>query len=264
MTQDARQPPHSTADADRPVALVTGGAQRVGRAVALALAERGYDVALTYRRSADAARDTAQEIERSAVQAMTIEADLAEPDADATVHEALGQRFDRLDVLVNNAAMFSARAFGEIDVAEYDRFQAINARAPLMLMQRFAPMLGARFTGDDPTSAGRIVNFIDVHVLGEPMTRHGAYNASKAALLELTRTAAVELAPAITVNAVAPGVVAWAPDMSESYRQRYLARTPLGRAGTPEDAAGAVCWLACEAHYCTGQIIRVDGGRSLR
>ncbi len=110
---------------------------------------------------------------------------------------------------------------------------------------------------------GRIVNFIDIHVLGEPMAGYGAYNASKAALLELTRTAAVELGPAVTVNAIAPGVVAWASDLSQEYREQYLERTPLGRAGTPDDAAEAVRWLVCDAHYCTGQVIRVDGGRWL-
>lgn len=249
---------------DRPVALVTGGARRVGRAVCLALAQHGYDVALTFRQSRDDAQDTAHEIERCGARALTIEVDLADADADATAHHALARGFGRLDALVNNAAIFSPRSLGEIDPAEYDRFQAVNARTPLMLMQRFAPMLAARFDAADPTSAGRIVNFIDIHVLGEPMAHYGAYNASKGALLELTRTAAVELAPAITVNAVAPGVVAWADDMSETHREQYLARTPLGRAGTPEDAAGAVRWLVCEAHYCTGQIIRVDGGRSLR
>ncbi|MFW6060343.1 MAG: SDR family oxidoreductase [Phycisphaeraceae bacterium] len=246
------------------MALVTGGARRVGRAVALRLAGAGYDVALTYRQSESEARQVVEQIEQQGRRALAIRVDLAEPDADAQVHSALTARFDRLDALINNAAIFSPRRFGEIDVAEYDRFQAVNARAPLMLMQRFAPMLARHFDERDPASTGRVVNFIDIHVLGEPFAGYAAYNASKAALLELTSTAAVELGPSITVNAIAPGVVAWASDLDAEYRQRYLARTPLGRAGTPEDAAEAVRWLVCDAHYCTGQIIRVDGGRWLR
>lgn len=265
---DASTPPANDAPPGeseaRKVALVTGGARRVGRAVCLALAEAGYDVALTYRRSRDEAQAVARQIEGRGRRALAIAVDLTDPDADAQVHDALVKRFDRLDALVNNAAIFSPGPWGRIDVREYERYQAVNARTPLMLMQRFAPMLAAGYRADDPASPGRIVNFIDIHVLGEPMTGYAAYNASKAALLELTRSAAVELGPAVTVNAIAPGVVAWAPEMDETYRQGYLARTPLARAGTPEDAATATRWLVCEAHYCTGQVIRVDGGRALR
>ena len=257
--------PDQAHDGESPkVALVTGGARRVGRAAALQLADAGYDIALTYHHSADEAQAVAQRVEQRGRSALTIRVDLAGRDADAQVEIALRQRFDRLDALINNASMFAPTRLGELDADTYDRFQAVNARAPLMLTQRFAPWLAARFDADEPRSAGRIVNFIDIHVLGEPMPHYAAYNGSKAALMELTRTAAVDLGPAITVNAIAPGVVAWAEDFSDTYKQQYLARTPLQRAGTPDDAADAVRWLVTGAHYCTGQIIRVDGGRWLR
>ncbi|MEX0886878.1 MAG: SDR family oxidoreductase [Phycisphaeraceae bacterium] len=245
------------------VALVTGGARRVGRAVALALAGAGMDVAITYRQSAGDARRLVDTIEAMGRQALAIEADLAEPDAPEHVARAVEDRFGSLKALVNNAAIFAPTPITALDAATYDRFQAVNARAPAMLTQRLAGLLAAGFREDEPASTGRVVNFVDIHVMGEPTPGYAAYNASKAALLELTRSLAVELGPAVTVNGVAPGVVAWAPGMSEGYRQAYLERTPLGRAGTPADAAEAVRWLVCDAHYCTGQVIRVDGGRLL-
>jgi len=251
-------------DTERKVALVTGGARRVGAATALRLAEAGYDIAITYRASEDEAQRLVERVTALGRRACAIRVDLADDDADAQVFDAFSEHFARLDALVNNASVFAPSTFGEIDRDTYDRFQKVNARAPLMLTQRFAPWLAAHHDEHDPTTTGRIVNFVDIHVMGEPMPGYAAYNASKAALLELTRTSAVSLGPAVTVNAIAPGVVAWASDFSDDYKQRYLARTPLKRAGTPDDAADAVRWLVREAHYCTGEVIRIDGGRSLR
>ena len=250
--------------APRKVALVTGGARRVGAAAALRLAQAGYDIALTYRASEADAQATAGRITALGRAAQTIRVDLADDDADEQVYDAVTARFGRLDALINNASIFAPTPIEEMDGGTYDRYQAVNARAPLMLMRRFAPWLGAHFDENDPSTMGRVVNFVDIHVLGEPMPGYAAYNASKAALLELTRTAAVSLGPAVTVNAIAPGVVAWADDFSDEYKRRYLERTPLKRPGTPDDAAEAVRWLVCEAHYCTGEVIRIDGGRWLR
>ena len=245
------------------LAIVTGGAKRVGRAVALALAGAGLDVAITYRRSGEAAQQLVEQIESMGRRALAIELDLAQPDAADELAAAVEPRFDRVRALVNNAAIYWPTPLAELDASAYDTFQAVNARTPLLLARRLAPLLAAGFDAARPATAGRIVNFADIHVLGQPRPGYAAYSASKAAVLELTRSLAVELAPAVTVNAVAPGVVAWAQGMSEAGKQAYLARTPLGRPGTPADAAEAVRWLVCDAHYCTGQVIRVDGGRLL-
>jgi len=247
----------------RRVALVTGGARRVGRAVALRLAEAGLDVAITYRDSKDDAHAVVKELEALGAAAAAIHCDLADPGVAERVEEQLGLHFDRLDVLVHNAAIYSATPIGEITASTFDRFQAVNARGPLLLTQKLAPHLVRHYDREKRASAGRVIHLVDTHVMGQPTPRHAAYNASKAALLELTRSLAVELAPGITVNAVAPGVVAWEDSADEADRAAYLSRVPLARAGTPDDAAEVVRFLACEAHYTTGQVIRVDGGRLL-
>lgn len=264
MTRDAPDASTSPTPMQGKVALVTGGARRVGRAVALRLAERGMDVAITYRSSGDAAQQVVEQVRAMGRRAHAFEADLQQPDVGQTVRRRFEQQFDRLDALVNNAAIFWPRPLAQITPADYDQFQAVNARAPLLLIQALAPMLSHHWREDDPTSPGRVVNFIDAHVLGQPMAGYAAYAASKAALRQLTQSLAVELAPRVTVNAVAPGVVAWAEDFDEAQREQYLARVPLQRAGTPDDAAAAVRYLVCDAHYCTGQTLRVDGGRLLK
>jgi pteridine reductase len=245
------------------VALVTGGARRVGRACALALAEAGFDVAITYHQSPEAARAVVAELRKKRRSALAIEADLAQADAAEQVRDALAERFGRLDVLVNNAAIFAPTPLGGLEAAAYDRYQQVNARAPLLLTQVFAAWLGDDYDAEAPATAGRVVNFVDAHVLGRPRRGYSAYSASKAALWQITESLALELAPAVTVNAVAPGVVAWAAGSSQQEKADYLERVPLGRAGTPEDAAAAVRFLATEAHYCTGELIRIDGGRLL-
>ena len=238
------------------VALVTGGAKRVGRAVALRLAGAGCRVALTYRRSEDEARGVVEQIEAGGGDAMAIHADLADPAVVDHVDGRLRERFTRLDVLVHNASVFQPTPWGELTTEAWHRHMTINALAPMRLTQRLADLLAAE-------EGGRVIHFVDIHVMGRPRKGYAAYSASKAALLDLTRTLARELAPRVTVNAIAPGVVAWAEDMSESERQAYLARTPLERAGTPDDAAEAVLFLARGADYLTGEVIRVDGGRWL-
>jgi pteridine reductase len=245
------------------VALVTGGARRVGRAVALKLAEAGMDVAITYYRSREEAAEVVARIEALGRRGLAIAVELAHPEADGVIAAALQARFDRLDALVNNASDFKPTPWGQVTVADYDHYQAINARAPMRLIQRFAPLLAAHYNPRDPDSPGRVVNFIDIHVMGEPLKHYLAYNASKAALMEITATCAIELAPRVTVNAIAPGVVDWAESYSEAEQRAYMTRVPLGRPGTPEDAARAVLFLVRDASYCTGQVIRLDGGRFL-
>ena len=241
------------------VALVTGGAQRVGRAIALRLGEAGMDVAVTYRTSAVEAEQVVKRITQMGRRAQAIRVDLADANAANQVHGKFIECFDRLDALVNNASWFDVSPIGQITTDLFDRSVAINCRAPLMLIQKFAPMLARHY----PDCRGRVINFIDIHVMGQPLAGYAAYNASKAALEEVTMTAAIELAPQTTVNAIAPGVVAWAPSYTASQRKLYMKRVPLGRPGTPQDAAAAVLFLVRDADYCTGQIIKLDGGRLL-
>lgn len=238
------------------VALVTGGAKRVGRATALSLAEAGCDVAITYRASKGAAAELVGMIEAMGRRAWALQADLAETAAIEPFSEQLLERTGRLDVLVHNASVFNPTHWGELDAASWQRQMTVNALSPVLLTQALRQALAA-------DEGGRVVHFVDIHVMGRPRRGYAAYNASKAALAEMTATLAVEMAPRVTVNAVAPGVVAWAEGMSERERQAYLARVPLERPGTPEEAAKTVLYLARDAEYTTGQTIRVDGGRWL-
>ncbi len=247
----------------RTAALVTGGARRVGRAVALRLAEAGMDVAITYHRHEAEAQQTAKQIEGLGCRAAVIRVDLAQPHAANVVYDQYVKHLDRLDALVNNASRFTRTPIGSIQPNDFDVELAVNARAALMLTQAFTPMLEANYNASDPSSTGRVVNFVDMHVTGQPLKAHAAYNASKAALLEITRTCAVELAPKITVNAIAPGVVEWASSYTPQQRAKYLQRVPLQRPGTPQEAADVVRFLVQDAHYCTGQVLRLDGGRWL-
>jgi pteridine reductase len=239
------------------VALVTGAARRVGRAVAVRLARAGMDVAVTYRTSAKEAEDVVAEIRALGRRACAIEVDLAADDAAEVVHAGFTGTFETLYALVNNASFFDPTPVASVTREAFDRNMAVNVRAPLFLIQKFAPFLTAHET------PGRVVNFIDIHVMGQPLKGFVAYNAAKAALKEVTMTLAMELAPHATVNALAPGVVAWAPSYTEAERQAYLRRVPLGRPGTPEDAATAALYLIRDADYSTGQILCLDGGRLL-
>ncbi|MCC7413408.1 MAG: SDR family oxidoreductase [Gammaproteobacteria bacterium] len=245
------------------VALVTGGARRVGRTVALELAAAGMDVAITYNRSASDAAELVAGILALGRRAHAIHADHAAAGAPQEIVTAFHREFDRLDVLVNNASTFAPSPFGSISRATWERDMAVNATVPFLLIQAFAPMLGAHYVPGDPASTGRVVNFIDIHVLGEALAGYLSYNASKAALMEITSTCALELAPRVTVNAIAPGVVSWPEEHSDELRREYMQRVPLARPGTPADAAAAVLYLVRDAHYCTGQVIKLDGGRSL-
>jgi len=245
------------------VALVTGGAKRVGRAVALELARAGLDVAITYLTSETEAMEVVTAIQAMGRRSVAIKVDMASADAVDIIDRQLQAAFDRVDVLVNNASVFDPTPLAQLTTQQFDEQMVINARTPLMLMQRLAPKLAAHYRKGDVASTGRIINFIDIHVMGQPLKGFMAYNASKAALQEATMTAAMELAPAVTVNAIAPGVIAWAESYTPEAREAYMRRVPLARPGTPEDAAAAVKFLACDAHYCTAQIIRLDGGRFL-
>ena len=233
----------------RPVALITGGARRVGRRIALALAEAGHDIAVTFNNSQSEANDVVEEIRKTGRNAMAIRVDLAQPTAADEVYKSVSAVFGRLDVLVNNASLYEPG--DEPSLAR--RMWAIHFETPLRLCRAFEKELRA--------ARGHVVNMLDL-LAEKPWPRYMAYCASKAAMWNMTLSLAKELAPEVTVNGIAPGVVEWPADYPEAEKEQYLRRVPLGRAGTPEDVAKAVLFF-CQANYVTGQILRLDGGRSL-
>ncbi len=253
---------------DRPVALVTGGARRVGRATSLALARAGCDVVITYNRSREEAEKTAAEVrgislaDGSHPEARVVEVDLGDLAAVERVAGGLASTLGRLDVLVHNASVYEHTPLAALSAEQMLSAYRINAVAPVLLSKHLAPLLAK----SQLVGGGAIVAMGDIHAMGRPRRELLAYSMSKAALIEMVQTLARELAPAVRVNGVAPGVVAFAesgPDADPAMRAGYVSRVPLGRSGTPEDAAEAVRWLALDTHYVTGQIVRVDGGRWL-
>lgn len=238
------------------VALVTGGAKRVGAAIVRRLHAAGAQVALHYRGSeADAARLEAELLAARAGSAVRLRRDLLEPDAAELLVAAAVERFGRLDLLVNNASIFYPRSMGRIEPRHWDDLVGANLRAPLFVSQAAAPHLRQ--------ARGAIVNITDIHA-ERPLKGFLVYSVAKAGLAALTRALALELAPEVRVNAVAPGAIAWPEDgkFDNAERARIVATTPLGRIGDPVDIAQAVHFLA-SAHFVTGQTVAVDGGRSV-
>ncbi|KFL36486.1 pteridine reductase [Arenimonas donghaensis] len=241
---------------DRPVVLVTGAAKRIGAVIARRLHAAGFDLALHHRRSdAEMAALVAELEALRKGSTRVLQAELADDAAPATMVQAVQDHFGRLDALVNNASSFWPTPLGQATPADWDALFAANARAPFFLAQAAAPLLRA--------AGGAIVNLGDIY--GErPLAGHTIYCMAKAALLMLTQSLARELGPEVRVNAVAPGAVLWPEEgKAENEKQAMLASTALKRAGEPDDVAEAVRWLIQDARYTTGQVIRVDGGRSL-
>ncbi|WP_374473773.1 pteridine reductase [Arenimonas sp.] len=242
--------------AERPVALVTGAAKRVGAAIARRLHAAGYDLALHHRHSgADMAALVAGLEAARPFSTLVLRAELADAAALPDLVTATEAHFGRLDALVNNASAFRPTPLGHATPADWDELFASNARAPFFLAQAAAPALRR--------AGGAIVNLGDIY--GErPLANHPVYCMAKAALLMLTQSLAKELGPEVRVNAVAPGAVMWPEEgKAEHEKGAMLAATALRRAGEPDDVAEAVRWLLQDARYTTGQVIRVDGGRSL-
>ena len=238
--------------------LVTGGARRVGAAIVRRLHRAGANVAIHYRTSAAEAlrlqRQLDDEREHSSA---CVQADLLQlGDLEALLHAVI-DRFGRLDALVNNASSFYATPLSAITPRAWDDLIGTNLKAPLFLSQFAARELVRR--------RGAIVNIVDIHA-ERPLEEHVVYSIAKAGLVALTRALAQELGPRVRVNAVAPGAIAW-PDagmLAEPAAQHeVLRRTPLKRIGRPDDIAGAVEFLIADAPYVTGQVIAVDGGRSV-
>ena len=247
--------------------LVTGAAKRVGRAIALSLAESGCDLILHYRSSERELAATVEAATSAArargytIQVEAMQADLNDLAAVerlgatiAALCEPAGPR--RLAGVVHNASSYGPSEFGAIRAEACLEHFRVNALAPLLLTQALAPAL--------TRAGGAVVFFSDIHALGRPRRRFAPYLMSKAALTDCVATLALELAPRVRVNGIAPGVIAW-PDGSEPAEvAAYEARIPLGRSGTPDEAAQLVRWLLFEASYVNGEIIRLDGGRWLR
>ena len=238
------------------VVLVTGAARRIGAAIVTRLHENGAQVAIHYRGSADEAAALADKLnERRPASARTFQANLLDNDAIGRLVDDVVAWGGRLDALVNNASTFYPTPVGTITEQEWDDLVGSNFKAPLFLSQAAAAHLSE--------AGGAIVNIVDIHAQ-RPLRNHPVYGPAKAALAMLTRSLAKDLAPAVRVNGVSPGAILWPEDgMSESAQRSILRQVPLERAGDPGDIAGCVLFLLRDAPYVTGQIIAVDGGRSI-
>lgn len=236
-------------------ALITGAARRVGAELARALHGAGANVVLHYRsseREADAlARSLNAGRPRSAV---TAQADLLETARLAPLVARATAEFGRLDILVNNASSFFPTPFGKIDEREWDSLIGSNLKAPLFLAQAAARELSA--------ARGLVLNLVDIHGL-RPLKRYSVYSVAKAGLIMLTKSLARELAPDVRVNAIAPGPVMWPETADAELQEKIVSRTLLKRPGSPADVARAALFFATDAPYVTGQVLAVDGGRSI-
>ncbi len=240
--------------AERPAALITGAARRLGATTVRLLHGEGYDVAIHYHTSAEEAQALAMELNAvRANSAITLAQDLAAPDAAAHIIRAYRKHWSRLDLLVNNASVFDRTPVTAVTPERWDRIHAINLRAPYFLAIEAAPLLRAQ--------RGSVVNITDIHA-ERPRADYSAYGASKAALVAVTQALAIDLAPTIRVNAVSPGAILWASSEDADVQADTLKGTPLGRNGEPADIAAAVLYLA-RAQFVTGHVLNVDGGRIL-
>jgi NAD(P)-dependent dehydrogenase (short-subunit alcohol dehydrogenase family) len=233
-------------------ALITGAAKRIGRAIALALAEQGANVAITYLNSQPEAEDTVRAIASHDVEALAIRCDLRDPESIqqtvSTVIEDLGQ----LDLLVNNAGIFESIALEDISASQWDAMFTTNTRAPFLTAKAAHPHLRA--------TRGRILNIGSLGGL-HPWATHAHYCTSKAALHMLSQTMAKAWAPEISVNCIAPGMIVQG-EIDDAYEQ-FARKTPMQRNGTSHDVAAAAIFFATAPHFITGQLLAVDGGLGL-
>ncbi len=280
------------------VALVTGGAHRVGKSIALALAAAGAHTVITYLHAVDEAARTSREMEAHGVQALALQLDQREPAQIAALLGAVRDHFGRLDILVNSAAIMERKPIFDITPDDWDRTLDTNLRGPFFMAQAAArlmlekkpdatsigesrtqsaaepalrsprpnPLPGEGGAGSEAEgsrdAAGCIVNIADLAAL-RPWPSYIAHSVSKAGLVALTRALAVALAPSIRVNAIAPGAVLKPPGWSDERWSRLSRSAPLGRSGTPDDVAQAVLYLT-RSEFITGQLLVLDGGRELR
>ncbi len=236
--------------------LITGGARRVGAEIARTLHSAGANVVIHYRSSAAAAIALAEHFNRIRPRSAAIyAAHLSTAGAPEKLVAMTLEEFGRLDILINNASSFYATPLGQISLPQWDDLMGSNLKAPLFLSQAAAPWLRAQ--------RGLIINMVDIHAF-RPLKAHPVYSTAKAGLAMLTRALARELGPEIRVNGIAPGPVLWPEgDMEDELKREIIDKTALKRHGTPADVARTALFLAQDAPYITGQIIAVDGGRSI-
>ena len=239
------------------VALVTGAAQRIGAQIARTLHGAGMRVALHYHASADAAARLAADLDAARPgSAVTLRASLDDPAMPHSLVDRVRERFGGLDVLVNNASRFYPTPLDSATPAQWDELMGSNLRAPFFLAQAAAPLLRA--------AGGCIVNLVDVHAR-RPLAGHSIYCMAKAANAMMVKSLARELGPEVRVNGVAPGAILWPDrDLDDDAKREILDRTALHRTGTAEDIANAVLYLVRDADYVTGQVLAVDGGRTVQ
>ena len=234
--------------------LITGAARRLGRAMAVSMAQAGANVAFTFRSSASEAEETLKLVKSAGVQVLAIECDLRQGQSAQETVKTVLDHFHQIDLLVNNAGVFQTAKIEAITAAQWDEVFAVNVRGPFLMSQSCIPALRA--------SHGRIINMGSLG--GEkPWATHAHYCSSKAALHMLTQVMAKALAPDIAVNCVAPGMIAAEGERDPALLERLAARTPMQKSGTPQDVVSAVMYFATAPHFITGQILTVDGGLGL-
>ena len=238
------------------VALITGGAKRLGNAIAHALHGAGAQVVIHYRSSKSGADGLVDELNKArANSAIALQCDLLDTKALPGLVTQTLKEFGRLDILVNNASSFYPTPVGTITEQHWDELVGSNLKAPLFLAQAAAPELRAR--------KGLIINMVDIHAQ-RPLPEHTVYTIAKAGLVTLTKSLARELGPEVRVNGIAPGPVLWPEhEMSAALQQEIIGKTALKRQGSPDDIARAALFFAKDAPYVTGQILAIDGGRSI-
>ena len=237
-------------------ALITGAARRIGACIAETLHQRGCDVFLHYHSSSEAVDQLADRLNTVRPgSATTLQADLGNMDDIDRLVGSVRDKTSQLDLLVNNASRFYPTKVGSTGMSQWDDLMDSNLRGPYFLTQALLPEL--------TTAGGSIVNLIDIHAV-KPMAGHAVYCMAKAGLQMMTLALAKELGPEIRVNGVAPGAILW-PEQEDGleHQQNILSKVVMGRAGSPEDIASAVVYLGLDAPYVTGQVLAVDGGRSL-
>lgn len=245
-------------EAPTPVVLITGAAHRLGAHTARHLHQRGWNLVIHYRSREAEADALCEELNNIRAQsAISIQADLANPGEAESLGTKAVAAWGRLDGLVNNASVFYPNPTEQAGADDWDAIMNTNLRAPFFLGQACLPAL--------KKSRGAIVNLIDIYSQ-RPLADHPLYCASKSGLASLTLSWAKDLAPEVRVNGVSPGAILWPEGdaaIDEKYQQSILAKTPLARTGAPEDIAGAIAFFLCDVPFVTGQILAVDGGRSL-
>jgi NAD(P)-dependent dehydrogenase (short-subunit alcohol dehydrogenase family) len=247
-------------------ALITGGAKRLGRASALALAEAGADVAITFLESAREARATAIDLSRLGVRAFALRCDVTDEASVRGMMKEAGRELGRIDILVNNAANYETAEFERLTVKQWDAIFASNTRGPFLVSREALPWMRRR--GKGRAVAGEVgaeAKIINMGSLGglRPWATHAHYCSSKAALHMLTKVMAKALAPEIAVNAVAPGMIDLGEKSAAAFMRRMAKETPLKRNGRGDEIAAAVLFFATAPQFITGQILAVDGGLGL-